>query len=105
MTRARIGGLKERRFDELDMRVAALIGLGRLAEARGAAEELVAHAPDRSAGYAKLAAIERLLGNIAAALAYLKQAWEHEQDPPDALTDGGVAQGRAGCSATRRASQ
>lgn len=78
---ARIGGLKKRRFDELDMRVSALIGLGQLAEARAAAEELVAHAPDKSAGYAKLGAVEQLQGNAAPALAYLRQALEREQDP------------------------
>jgi hypothetical protein len=78
---ALIAGLKTRRFDELDMRVVALIGLGHLAEARGAAEEVLAHAPDRSDGYAKLAAIEKQLGNNAAAAAYLQQAHEREQDP------------------------
>jgi hypothetical protein len=78
---ARIGGLKERRFDELDMRVTALIGLRQLPEAREAAEELVAHAPNRSAGYAKLAAAEQLLGNMAAATANLRQALERERDP------------------------
>jgi len=78
---ARIGGLKERRFDELDMRVTALIGLRQLPEARGAAEELLDHAPDRSAGYAKLAAAEQLIGNTEAASANLRQALERERDP------------------------
>ncbi|PTL85031.1 tetratricopeptide repeat protein [Vitiosangium sp. GDMCC 1.1324] len=78
---ARIGGLQERRFDELDMRAAALIALRRLVDARAAAEELVAHAPTSSDGYAKLAGIEQLLGNDAAAANHLREAREREQSP------------------------
>jgi tetratricopeptide (TPR) repeat protein len=78
---ARIGGLKNTRFEELSVRVAALVNLSRLAEACAAAEELIAYAPDRSAGYAKLAVVERMLGNEAAALEHMRQAWEREHDP------------------------
>ncbi|HEX5748849.1 MAG TPA: hypothetical protein VFZ09_21595 [Archangium sp.] len=78
---ARIGGLRNRRFDELDMRAAALIALRRLVDARAAAGELMAHAPASSDGYAKLASIEHLLGNDAAAASHLREARGREQNP------------------------
>jgi tetratricopeptide (TPR) repeat protein len=60
-----IGGLRERRVDELNLRTVALTRLGRTVEARADANALVALSPDASGAYAKLAVIEQIDGETA----------------------------------------
>ena len=63
------------------MRATALIALRRFPDARAVAADLIALAPDSSAGYAKLAGIEELLGNQVEGLNSLRLAREREKDP------------------------
>jgi len=79
--KARLGGLRGRRCEELELLFNAYVNLGDFARARAAAEEVVALEPDRASGHRMLGALAMQAGQKEEARRQLAAAREKETAP------------------------
>lgn len=77
----RLAGLRSRRLEELGLRFIACGQLQQWPQARAAAEEAVALAPDRPEGHRLLGALAAQAGQMAEARLHLSAALEREKSP------------------------
>jgi len=79
--KARLGGLRGRRCEELELLFNAYVNLGDLARARATAEEVVALEPDRASGHRMLGGLAMQAGQNEEARRHLTMAREKETVP------------------------